>query len=108
MSNTLNYEKVWESMNELNENTEQLLTIRTVIEDTIPYVEKGEVELAIQLLQAASVLLKVYIEKFDKNFEVAWNNTVSAMVRDESYNDFADKLYAKLEERDDSFYKEQE
>lgn len=98
MDNKLNYDEVWESMNALSENSNQLVFIREIIDDIIPYLDKGDVEISSQLLNAASTLLKVYIDKFDQKFDVAWKKTVGSMVRDESFDDFSEKFRKKVVE----------
>jgi hypothetical protein len=95
-------------MNELGSYSDQLFVIRELIEDTIAYLNNnGDIKKSIGMLQAASTLLELHSDKFDKKFSAAWDNTVGAM-KDESYNEFAKKFYTKLEQTNDSFYKEQE
>jgi hypothetical protein len=109
MNNNLNYDKVWDSMNELGHHADKLIDIRELIQDTMEHLENGgDINRSIGMLHAASILLSVHIDKFGKKFDIAWKNTVGAMRHGEDYDNFVKKFYSKLDEQQDSFYKEQE
>lgn len=99
---------VWDSMNELGSYSDQLFFIRELIEDTIAYLNtNNDISKSIGMLQAASTILELHSDKFDKKFAIAWENTVGAM-KEESYNQFAKEFYEKFGGKENSLDGEKE
>jgi hypothetical protein len=73
---TLNYTKVWESMNELEMVTSKICSAREILDSAIQSFESGNREKTETLLYAVDEFLQYYLEDFDRKFKVAWNETV--------------------------------
>jgi hypothetical protein len=73
---TINYDKVWEVMNDLEQASLKLLYIKElldVIYDASAEKDNDRVE---KMALLASDYLGNYIEEYDRMFSRAWNNTV--------------------------------
>ncbi len=73
---TLNYTKVWESMNSLESVTSKICSAREILECAIEALESGKREKAETLMYAADEFLQYYLNDFDEKFKVAWKETV--------------------------------
>jgi hypothetical protein len=73
---TLNYEKVWEVMNELELTVCKVSTARDILDSAIDALGSGNREKAEKLMYAADEFLKYYLDEFDEKFKDAWNKTV--------------------------------
>jgi hypothetical protein len=72
----LNYNKVWESMNELEMVTSKVCSARQILECAIDALESGNREKAESLMYATDEFLQYYLKDFDEKFKVAWSETV--------------------------------
>jgi hypothetical protein len=73
---TLNYEKVWNSMNELEMVTSKVCSAREILDSAINALENGNKEKVETLMYAADEFLKYYLAEFDEKFKIAWKETV--------------------------------
>jgi bifunctional DNA-binding transcriptional regulator/antitoxin component of YhaV-PrlF toxin-antitoxin module len=109
---TLNYEKVWSSMNELSETITNYMEIKKLLQHHNKNNDK--------FLDCVITLLDHYIEVQDKAFDAAWQETVCKVHEDEysgttltcdkddpseecknSWNDFWEEYYYPEEAQDD-------
>jgi bifunctional DNA-binding transcriptional regulator/antitoxin component of YhaV-PrlF toxin-antitoxin module len=82
------YNKVWESMNELDMNSSKLSGIKEVINSATVSLEQHDYDATEKLLYAATDLINFYTEIFDKEFQKAWNIVIPAAKK---YQDEQDK-----------------
>jgi hypothetical protein len=73
---TLNYEKVWESLNNLEMVTCKIASAREILDSAIDALENGNKEKVETLMYAADEFLKYYLAEFDEKFKIAWKETV--------------------------------
>jgi hypothetical protein len=73
---TLNYQKVWSSMNELESVTSKICSAREILDSAIDRLEEHQYDKAETLLYAADEFLQYYLEDFDRKFKDAWKETV--------------------------------
>jgi hypothetical protein len=73
---TLNYEKVWEVLNELEMVTSKICSARDILESALNALENHKYNKAETLMYAADEFLQYYLEDFDRKFKTAWNETV--------------------------------
>ena len=80
---TLNYTKVWESMNELEMVTSKICSAREILECAIEALESGKREKAETLMYAADEFLQYYLNDFDEKFKIAWGETVKKLKQED-------------------------
>ena len=80
---TLNYEKVWSSMNELESVTSKICSAREILDSAIVSLESGNREKTETLMYAVDEYLQYYLEEFDRKFKDAWNETVTKLKQEE-------------------------
>jgi hypothetical protein len=73
---TLNYNRVWTTMNELEMVTSKISSAREILDSAIDALENHNGEKAETLMYAADEFLKYYLADFDAKFKDAWNETV--------------------------------
>jgi hypothetical protein len=73
---TLNYEKVWGSMNSLESVTSKICSAREILDSAIDALENGNKEKAETMMYATNEFLEYYLKEFDEKFKIAWNETV--------------------------------
>jgi bifunctional DNA-binding transcriptional regulator/antitoxin component of YhaV-PrlF toxin-antitoxin module len=73
---TLNYEKVWESMNSLEMVSCKICSARDILDSAINALESGNKEKVETLMYATNEFLEYYLKEFDEKFKIAWNETV--------------------------------
>jgi hypothetical protein len=76
---TLNYEKVWESMNSLEMVTSKVCSAREILDSAIGALENGNKEKVETLMYAVDEFLQYYLKDFDEKFKVAWKETVTEL-----------------------------
>ena len=74
---TLDYHKVWNTMNELESVTSKICSAREILDSAIDALENHKLEKAETLLYAADEFLQYYLEDFDRKFKDAWKETVT-------------------------------
>jgi hypothetical protein len=73
---TLNYNRVWTTLNELEMVTSKISSAREILDSAIDALENHNGEKAETLMYAADEFLKYYLADFDAKFKDAWNETV--------------------------------
>jgi hypothetical protein len=87
---TLDYNRVWTTMNELEMVTSKISSAREILDSAIDALENHNGEKAETLMYAADEFLKYYLADFDVKFKDAWNETVVKIKQpeQESLNEF--------------------
>lgn len=70
---TLNYDKVWEVMNDLEEVQSNVSQIRATLLASLDYEDE---ETSRKLVEASVTQLDHYLNLWDEKFQRAWNKTV--------------------------------
>lgn len=94
---TIDYNKVWQVMNDLEELTPKLCTIKELIEYSAEAAPTDSLK-SEYLSYAARDLLINYLNEWDDRFKKAWNNTVIAL-KDVELQDWRERHYAQQEEQ---------
>ena len=73
---TVNYNKVWTAMNELESVTSKISSAREILNSAVDRLQEYQYDKAETLLYAADQFLQYYLEEFDRKFKDAWKETV--------------------------------
>jgi hypothetical protein len=73
---SLDYNKVWETMNSLESVTSKICSARGILESALDALENHKYDKAETLMYAVDEYLQYYLEDFDRKFKDAWNETV--------------------------------
>ena len=73
---TLNYQKIWDSMNSLEAASSKICSAREILDSAIISLESGNREKTETLMYAVDEFLQYYLEDFDRKFKDAWDETV--------------------------------
>jgi hypothetical protein len=80
---TLNYHKVWNTMNELEMVTSKICSAREILDSAVDRLQEHQYDKAETLLYAADEFLQYYLKDFDKKFKDAWAETVTQLKQQE-------------------------
>jgi len=80
---TLDYARVWEKMNSLEEVTSKIVSAREILDSAIVSLESGNREKTETLMYAVDEFLQYYLEEFDRKFKDAWDETVTKLKQEE-------------------------
>ena len=80
---TLDYQKVWNTMNELEMVTSKICSAREILDSAIDRLEENQYDKAGTLLYAADEFLQYYLQEFDTKFKGAWKETVTKVKQQE-------------------------
>jgi bifunctional DNA-binding transcriptional regulator/antitoxin component of YhaV-PrlF toxin-antitoxin module len=80
---TLNYNRVWNTMNELESVTSKIVSARAILDSAIISLESGNREKTETLMYAVDEYLQYYLEEFDRKFKDAWDETVTKLKQEE-------------------------
>ena len=80
---TLDYQKVWDTMNELEMVTSKICSAREILDSAIDKLEENQYDKAGTLLYAADEFLQYYLQEFDTKFKDAWKETVTKLKQQE-------------------------
>ena len=81
------YERVWESMNSVEQVTSKIVSAREILESSLDSLERHEYGRTEALIVAAQEFLDYYLKEFDETFKVAWKETVVKSKEDGFYWD---------------------
>jgi hypothetical protein len=81
---TLNYQKVWNSLNELEMVTSKIVSAREILDSAIDRLQEHQYDKTETLLYAADEFLQYYLEEFDRKFKDAWKETVTKINQEET------------------------
>lgn len=70
---TLNYHKVWQAMNDLEDLQTHIATTRATLEAALDYEDEN---MSRKLVEASMTQLDHYLNLWDEKFQRAWNKTV--------------------------------
>ena len=73
---TVEYQKVWRTMNDLEMVTSKICSAREIIDNAIDKIQGNEYDKAELLMTAAYEFLEYYLQEFDDKFKLAWQATV--------------------------------
>jgi hypothetical protein len=80
---TLDYHKVWNSLNELEMVTSKIVSAREILDSAIDRLQEHQYDKAETLLYAVDEFLQYYLEDFDRKFKDAWKETVVKLKEEE-------------------------
>ena len=84
----LNYQKVWEVMNELEDKFNNVTTVNGLVEFIDQAVEKNNQDEIRSGVDALKSYMKVFISEYDTASKRAWNNTVVALKQHPHESDY--------------------
>jgi hypothetical protein len=73
---TLNYQKIWNVMNELEMVTSKICSAREILDSAVDRLQEHQYDKTETLMYAADEFLQYYLEEFDRKFKDAWKETV--------------------------------
>jgi len=73
---TVNYNKVWSTMNDLEMVTSKISSAREILDSAVDRLQEYQYDKAETLLYAADEFLQYYLEEFERKFKDAWKETV--------------------------------
>lgn len=76
---TLNYNRVWSTMNDLELVTSKICSAREIIDSAASALQEQRYEKAESMIYAANEFLEYYLHEFDSKFKDAWKETVCKM-----------------------------
>jgi len=79
----MNYQKVWNTMNELESVTSKICSAREILNSAIDRLEEHQYDKAGTLLYAVDEFLQYYLAEFDTKFKDAWKETVMKIKQEE-------------------------
>ena len=80
---TLNYDRVWKTLNELESVTSKICSAREILDSAIDALENHKKDKAETLMYAVDEYLQYYLEEFDRKFKDAWDETVVKLKQEE-------------------------
>jgi hypothetical protein len=80
---TLDYQKIWNTMNELEMVTSKISNAREILDCAVDRLQEHQYDKAETLLYAADEFLQYYLEEFDRKFKDAWAETVTKVHQQE-------------------------
>ena len=80
---TIDYQKIWNTMNELESVTSKICSAREILDSAIDRLEEHQYDKAGTLLYAVDEFLQYYLEDFDRKFKDAWKETVTKVKQQE-------------------------
>jgi hypothetical protein len=99
---TLDYQKVWKTMNELEMVTSKICSAREILDSAIGSLENHKYDKTETLMYAVDEYLQYYLEDFDRKFKDAWNETVVKFKRKELSFDGWTQDTLKVCDKDDT------
>jgi len=84
---TLNYNRVWTTLNELESASSKICSAREILDSAIISLESGNREKTETLMYAVDEFLQYYLEEFDRKFKNAWDETV-VKLKEEKVDDY--------------------
>ena len=80
---TLNYQKIWNVMNELEMVTSKICSAREILDSAVDRLQEHQYDKAETLMYAADEFLQYYLQEFDTKFKDAWKETVVKLKEEE-------------------------
>ena len=73
---TVEYQKVWRTMNDLEMVTSKICSAREIIDAAVDKIQENQYDKAEMMMSAAYEYLEYYLQEFDAKFKLAWQATV--------------------------------
>ena len=73
---TVEYQKVWRTMNDLELVTSKICSAREIIDAAVDKIQEHQYDKAELMMSAAYEYLEYYLQEFDDKFKLAWQATV--------------------------------
>ena len=80
---TLDYNRVWSTLNDLEMVTTKVSSAREILDCAVDRLQEHQYDKAETLLYAADEFLQYYLEEFDRKFKDAWAETVTKVHQEE-------------------------
>jgi hypothetical protein len=80
---TLNYNRVWSTLNDLEMVSTKISSAREILDCAVDRLQEHQYDKAETLLYAADEFLQYYLEEFDRKFKDAWAETVTKVHQEE-------------------------
>ena len=80
---TLNYHRVWSTLNDLEMVTSKISNAREILDCAVDRLQEHQYDKAETLMYAADEFLQYYLEEFDRKFKDAWAETVTKVHQQE-------------------------
>ena len=80
---TLDYQKIWNVMNDLEMVTSKIVSAREILDSAVDRLQEHQYDKAETLMYAADEFLQYYLEDFDRKFKDAWKETVVKLKEEE-------------------------
>jgi hypothetical protein len=80
---TLDYNRVWSTLNDLEMVTSKISNAREILDSAIDRLQEHQYDKAETLMYAADEFLQYYLEEFDRKFKDAWAETVTKVHQQE-------------------------
>ena len=80
---TLDYNKVWNTMNDLEMVSTKISSAREILDCAVDRLQEHQYDKAETLLYAVDEYLQYYLEEFDRKFKDAWAETVTKVHQEE-------------------------
>ena len=80
---TMNYQKVWNTMNDLEMVTSKIVSAREILDSAIDRLAEHQYDKTETLLYAVDEFLQYYLAEFDTKFKDAWKETVTKLKQEE-------------------------
>ncbi len=81
---TIDYQKAWNTMNELEMVTSKICSAREILDSAVDRLQEHQYDKAETLMYAADEFLQYYLEDFDRKFKLAWKETVTKINQEET------------------------
>ena len=78
-----NYQKIWNTMNDLEMVTCKVASAREILDSAVDKLQEHQYDKAETLMYAADEFLQYYLEDFDRKFKDAWKETVTKVKQQE-------------------------
>ena len=94
---TVEYQKVWRTMNDLEITTSKICSAREIIDNAVDKIQEHEYDKAELLMNAAYEFLEYYLQEFDDKFKLAWEATVGDLRNGDNfqYTATGEKFFGK-------------
>ena len=94
---TVEYQKIWTTMNDLEMVTSKICSAREIIDNAVDKIQEHEYDKAELLMNAAYEFLEYYLQEFDDKFKLAWEATVGDLRNGDNfqYTATGEKFFGK-------------
>jgi len=87
---TVSYDRVWNTMNDLEMVTSKICSAREILDSAIDRFQEHQYDKVETLLYAVDEYLQYYLQEFDEKFKKAWEATVTDLRKSDKNFDTCD------------------